>query len=121
MTTKLSRRALLHRSLQIPLGVASIAALASCSRGANSGGTSAGNASTASASKVCADLETLDENARSLRQSLHYTEMSPDPNAVCGQCAYFHAAASGCGTCDIYSGGPANSHGHCDSWSKRSA
>ena len=115
MTTKLSRRALLHRSIQIPIGVASIAALASCSGGANTGApaTSAGN--------ICAGVETMDENARALRRSLHYTEISPDQNAACGQCAYFHSGASGCGTCDIYSGGPANSRGHCDSWSKRSA
>jgi hypothetical protein len=122
MTTKLSRRALLQKSLQIPIGVASIATLASCNRGASSGAAGAPSAGTKSASNVCANPQTMDESERSLRQSLHYTEMSADQTTVCGGCALFHAGdAGGCGTCDIYSGRPVNSRGHCDSWSKRPA
>jgi hypothetical protein len=57
----------------------------------------------------------MDGGQKSLRDSLNYVEQSPDPSKSCTACSFFEAAGDGCGTCHIFSG-PANPHGHCDSW-----
>ena len=67
---------------------------------------------------VCADPAGGD---RSLRDSLHFTEMSPNPKESCKACGLFHAEAGPgpmCGHCDIFNG-PANANGRCDSWSAK--
>lgn len=70
----------------------------------------------AAAEEVCADPKQLDAGQSSLRESLKYTEHSADPNKTCANCQLFEAKGAGCGYCQIFMG-PANSKGHCDSWS----
>jgi hypothetical protein len=66
--------------------------------------------------RVCVDP---DEAGEGLRKSLHYTEVSPDPQLTCSGCNFFTAGGSdGCGQCQIM-GSAANARGHCDSWSKK--
>jgi hypothetical protein len=114
MNSKISRRAVLLHSLQLPLAGAAFAALQGC-------GQKAGAPSAAAGGTVCADLSAMSDSEQSTRKSLNYVEASPDPSQVCAGCSFFHpgAGASGCGTCDMFSGGPANSHGHCNSWSAK--
>lgn len=111
----LSRRELLLRSIRVSAGGVTLAALAACSRGGGSG--------PATHAAACYDPDTADPSVRSLRESQHYTEVSRDPATVCRGCTYSHfgSPTSTCGTCDIYSGGPVNAQGHCDSWAKRAS
>jgi hypothetical protein len=104
----LSRRKLLERSLQIPLGGALLAAAATATAQA-----------AAPAAKVCVDMEHLDAGARSIRESLNYVEKSPDPAKTCGICGFFEAKGDGCGNCMIFTA-TANANGFCDSWSPKS-
>jgi hypothetical protein len=70
------------------------------------------------AGPACVDPDGSD---KSLRDSLHYAEASPDKEKVCGICAFFEAGEKpdACGSCKIFNG-PANPKGHCDSWSAKS-
>jgi hypothetical protein len=96
----LSRRDLLQRSVELPLGI--FLALHAVEASADAG-------------KLCADPTTMDSAQRSARESLHYTEASPDPAKSCSVCSFFQPAAPPCGSCMIFNG-PANATGHCDSW-----
>jgi hypothetical protein len=117
MTDKISRRSVLLKSLQIPVAGAALAALSACSKSGE------GGSSTASAGgTVCADLNAMSDADQAARKSNNYVEAGPNPEQVCGKCSFFHPGtdgAGGCGTCDIFSGGPVNSHGHCNSWSAK--
>lgn len=116
MTDKISRRAILFRGLQIPVAGAALVALTSC--GQKSGSTTASSGG----GTVCADLSAMSDAEQSTRKSLNYVEAGPNPDQVCAKCSFFHPAADGsggCGTCDMFSGGPANPHGHCNSWSAK--
>lgn len=95
----ISRRALLNRSLMVAPLCAFLPA--------------AGRA--LGAELVC---EAPDADDKSLRESLHYVEVSPDAQKNCLGCGLFAAAGAGCGHCMIFNG-PANPKGHCDSWSAR--
>jgi hypothetical protein len=65
------------------------------------------------AAEACADA------TDSLRASLHYAEMSPDPTKSCSECGFFDAdGENGCGSCKIFNG-PTNPKGHCDSWAAK--
>ncbi|MET0497985.1 MAG: high-potential iron-sulfur protein [Steroidobacteraceae bacterium] len=114
MSDKISRRTVLMRGLQLPVGGVFLFGLSGC--GAGKDGTTASG-------KVCADPATLSDAEMSTRTSLGYTEKSPNPQQVCAGCTFFHAgAASGdCGTCDMVSGGPVNPQGHCNSWNAKAA
>ncbi len=117
MNKRLSRRDLLVRGLQVSAGGAALAALTACGRGAGSG------TATSTSAKVCYDPSKVDPSQESMREALHYTEMSPNPATVCPGCTYstFSSPQAMCGTCNIFSGGPINAHGHCDSWTKRAS
>jgi hypothetical protein len=108
MDKKISRRTILKRGLQIPLGGSVLFGLAAC-----------GNDSDSSSAMVCADPNMMTSAEESVRRTLKYTELSPDPSKVCTCCAFFHAPAQvgGCGTCEMFAGKPVNPGGHCDSWS----
>lgn len=114
MSDKISRRAVLMRGLQIPVGGALLFGLGGCGGGGERAAVAAGEG-------VCADPNVLSDADLGTRGSLNYTETSPDPAKVCGGCAFFHAPAAGgdCGTCDMFSGGPVNSRGHCSSWNAK--
>jgi hypothetical protein len=105
MTKHLSRRSLLRRGVQLPIGGLLLA--------------SAGSAAALAADKVCADVKNMDSGQKSIREALNYVEKSPDPAKTCGACGFFMATADGCGTCMIFTG-PANAMGHCESWSAKS-
>ena len=108
MDKKISRRTILKRGLQIPLGGSVLFGLAAC-----------GNDSDSSTAMVCADPNMMTSAEESVRRTLKYTELSPDPSKVCTGCAFFHVPAQvgGCGTCEMFAGKPVNPGGHCDSWS----
>lgn len=113
MSADISRRTLLLRGLQLPMGGALLVGLAACSGGKDGGAKSA--------AAVCANPDELSDAQQSTRASLNYTEASPNPAQVCEGCSFFHTAAPPCGTCDMFSGGPVNSKGHCVSWNAKAA
>lgn len=101
----LSRRKLLERGLQLPLGGVLLA--------------TAATVQTASAAdKVCADPKQMDSDKRSIREALNYVEKATDPKMSCGTCGFFMPDGSGCGSCMIFTG-PANANGHCESWAAK--
>lgn len=110
MKRKLTRRSILLRSVQIPLGGAIALGLSSC-----------GNESGEPAKTACADPETMSAAEASMRASLGYLAVSPDPAEVCADCAYFKAGAGDCGSCDLLGGAQVNGGGRCDSWSSSGA
>jgi hypothetical protein len=112
MTDKFSRRAIL---LQVPVAGALFVALSGCGqKSGDSAGTSASAGGT-----VCANLSAMTDAEQGTRKALNYMEASPNPSQVCAGCSFFHAGGGTCGTCDMFSGGPVNSHGHCNSWSAK--
>jgi hypothetical protein len=100
-----SRRTLLRRGVQLPLGGLALAAVVS--HGANA------------ADKLCADPKAMDSGQKSIRDSLKYVEKSADAKTTCAACGFFEATPDGCGSCMIFQG-PANPNGHCESWSAKS-
>lgn len=106
MDKKISRRTVLLRALQIPVGSSILLGLSAC----GSDGDSA---------MLCADPNRMTSAEESVRRTLRYTEVSPDPGKVCAGCDFFHAAseANGCGSCEMFAGAPVNPSGYCDSWS----
>jgi hypothetical protein len=114
MNSKISRRVVLLHSLQLPVAGAAFVALLGCAQKAET-------TSAAGGGGICADLNAMSDAEQSTRKSLNYVEASPSSSQVCAGCSFFHPgpAAGGCGTCDMFSGGPVNSHGHCNSWSAK--
>ncbi|MFN2329012.1 MAG: high-potential iron-sulfur protein [Chromatocurvus sp.] len=112
MDSKMSRRTLLFRGLQMPIAGSALLGMSACDSGSdrNSDKTSA---------MVCADTSTMTSAEESIRRALNYTETSPDPSRACAGCEFFHAAevSRGCGTCEMFGGKAVNPGGHCDSWS----
>lgn len=106
MDKKISRRTVLLRCIQLPIGGSVLLGLAACG-------------SKESNSMVCADPTKMNSAEESVRRTLKYTETSPDPTKTCVDCEFFHAAetAGGCGTCEMFNGKAVNPGGHCDSWS----
>ncbi len=104
MDNKISRRTILLRCLQLPVGGSALLGLVACGKGGAS---------------VCADPNAMTSAEESVRRTLKYTETSPDPDKVCASCEFFHAGpeAGACGTCEMFSGKPVNPGGYCDSWS----
>ena len=110
----LTRRSFFRLGLTVSAAAAASAALTACS-GGKSQQTSAGGG--------CADPEDMSPSETSLRQANHYVENSDDAAKTCAGCTFFTPGAdgAGCGTCQIYTGGPANPKGHCDSWAAKAA
>lgn len=106
MDNKISRRTVLLRGLQIPIGGSVLLGLSAC-------GSDGGSA------KVCANPNTMTSAEESVRRTLKYTETSGDPAKICSGCEFFSASkeAAGCGTCGMFGGKAVNPGGHCDSWS----
>ena len=106
----LSRRSFFRLGLTASAGVAAAAVLSSC-----------GAKKEAAGAAACASPETLSPSDQSLRQANHYVEKSADAAKTCAGCSFYTAAADGssCGTCQIYTGGPANAGGYCDSWAAK--
>ncbi|MBV1686720.1 high-potential iron-sulfur protein [Novosphingobium sp. G106] len=70
---------------------------------------------------VCYDPNALPLSQRSRRRALGYVDASPDPAKQCGRCSFFTAAAPGCGTCTMLSGGAVNGGSVCNSFARKSA
>ena len=100
-----SRRSLVRLAIQLPV------------IGAVGGSLSACGAKKAAVTCANPDDWTLSESG--LRKAANYTEMSPNPEQNCLNCAFFKAdsEASSCGQCEIFTG-PAHRDGHCTSWSE---
>jgi len=105
MTDKWTRRAVLARALQLPLGAGALVALTACTE------------KNSSETLVCATPEDMTSAEASVRRTLAYVEVSPDPAAVCAGCEFFSAGAGACGTCTMFNGAAVNPAGRCDSWS----
>jgi hypothetical protein len=108
-----SRRSFLKLGLKVSAAGLTGFALEACG-GKPSGGAAAGGP------KACVDLAELTASEQSLRQSMNYVEKAPDPTKTCSGCSFF-TAGEGCGSCEIFTGGPANPAGHCDSWAAKPA
>lgn len=108
-----SRRGFFRIGLTASLATAAGSALTACS----------GGQSGASARGGCADPDALSPSENSLRTANHYVEKSADAAKTCAGCTFFTAATDGgpCGTCQIFTGGPANPQGYCDSWAANPA
>lgn len=106
MEKKISRRTVLLRGLQIPIGGSILLGLSAC------GGDSRNTI-------ICADPNMMTSAEESVRRTLKYTEISPHSDKTCSSCEFFYAGAegSGCGTCEMFGGKPVNPEGYCDSWS----
>jgi hypothetical protein len=106
MDRKYSRRSVLRRGLQFPVGAGLTLGLVAC-------GSDSGDA------LVCADPNSMTSAQESVRRTLKYVELSDDPARVCAGCEFFTAppGGAGCGACAMFSGEAVNPVGRCDSWS----
>ena len=68
---------------------------------------------------LCYDPAALPLSQKSRRRSLGYLEASADAKKRCGACAFFTAAAAGCGTCTMLSGGAVNAGAVCNSYAAK--
>jgi hypothetical protein len=69
----------------------------------------------------CVDPDELSDSAQGMRETVEYTDESPDPKRICNGCAYFKPvkADAACAHCEVL-GSPVSAKGHCESWTKRS-
>jgi High potential iron-sulfur protein len=106
-----SRRSFLKFGLKVSVVGVTAVALQAC------------GSKSAADSAACVDVGGLTASEQSLRQSMNYVEKAPDPTKTCAGCSFFTAGegAAGCGSCEIFTGGPANPGGHCDSWAAKPA
>lgn len=75
----------------------------------------------AMAADICLDMAKLSGGERSLRRSLNFKEVSPDPKRSCSGCSFFTTSRAGaaCGKCALLSGGPVTEASVCDNWTAR--
>ena len=71
------------------------------------------------ADAVCFNPDTLPASQKSMRKALGFMTVSTDPAKSCSRCAFFTAAAAGCGKCQLLTGGPVTATGACRSWAKK--
>lgn len=69
---------------------------------------------------ACVNLDALPASQKSMRRSLGFKPQSTDPKKRCGTCAFFTAAAPGCGKCQLLSGGAVAATSVCDNWASKS-
>jgi hypothetical protein len=106
-----SRRSFLGLGIKISVVGAAAAALQACGQKPADGAAASG----------CVDLDSLTASEQSLRKSMNYAEKAPDATKTCSVCSFFTPGEGACGTCEIFTGGPANGGGHCDSWAAKPA
>jgi hypothetical protein len=72
------------------------------------------------AGAACTNPDEWSDGEQGTRDSLEYTDNSPDPKKTCGGCQHFNreTPAAACGNCEILSG-PADAKGYCVSWTQR--
>ena len=69
---------------------------------------------------ACVNLDTLSASQKSMRRSLGFKPLSTDPKKRCQTCAFFTAAAAGCGKCQLLGGGAVAQASVCDNWAGKS-
>lgn len=106
MDKKISRRTLLLRAVQVPVGGGILLGLSACG-------------SEGDTAMVCADPNQMTSAQESVRRTLAYTEISPYPDRTCADCDFFYTTSESdaCGACEMFAGEPVNPGGYCDSWS----
>ncbi len=67
---------------------------------------------------ACYDPAALSMSQKGLRKSLQFVDLSPDATKRCELCAFYKAAAPGCGSCQILNG-PAASGSFCLSYAAK--
>jgi hypothetical protein len=104
----ITRRAVLRNGMRISLAGATLPGLVACGQSDNR-------------QTACNGPGQLSDSDRSMRSSLGYTDVSPNPGERCGGCEYFTALESGgsCGSCQLLPGQVSN-EGRCNSWSPKS-
>lgn len=70
---------------------------------------------------VCHDPAKTTLGQRNMRKSVGYVDPSPHTDKRCGGCAFFVATQNGCGTCQIFSGGPVAATAFCNSYAPKAA
>ena len=73
------------------------------------------------AAPICFDPAALPLSQKNRRRGLGYVDVSTDPKRRCGACAFFTAAQTGCGTCQMLSGGPVSAGSVCNSFAPKPA
>lgn len=69
---------------------------------------------------TCFDPAALPLSQKSRRRAIGYADPSAIAGRNCGGCAFFTAAApTGCGTCQLLSGGPVSARAVCNSFAPR--
>ena len=69
---------------------------------------------------ACVNLDALSASQKSMRRSLGFKAQSTDPKTRCGTCAFFTAAAAGCGKCQLLGAGAVAATSVCDNWAGKS-
>jgi hypothetical protein len=105
---KLTRRDALRHGMHFSLAGATLLGLGACGKSEDQ-------------ALVCNEPGQLSDSDVSMRTSLGYADVSPNPAEVCGGCQYFTAEGSGggCGSCQLLPG-QVSSKGRCNSWSAKS-
>ena len=106
-----SRRSFLQLGLKVTVVGATAAALQACGQ----------KPAATAAAGGCVDLDALTASEQSLRKSMNYVEASQKAGETCSVCSFFTPGEGSCGTCQNFTGGPANSGGRCDSWAAKPA
>lgn len=68
---------------------------------------------------ACFDPAALPLSQRNRRRALGYINPSPQSQRRCGLCNFFTAGATGCGTCQLLSGGPVEAGAVCNSFAPK--
>jgi hypothetical protein len=79
-----------------------------------------GSRARAADAAACFDLEALPASQKRQRRSLNFKLADAGDPKHCGSCAFFTAASSDCGTCQMLSGGTTSTAYVCDSWAAKS-
>ena len=104
----ITRRAVLWNGIKFSIGGATLIGLGACGESDDR-------------QVVCNAQGQLSNSDQSMRNTLGYADVSPNPQQVCGGCMYFTSQESGedCGSCVLLPG-QVNSGGRCNSWSAMS-
>lgn len=105
-----SRRSFLQLGIKVTVTGVAAASLGACGQKSGSG---------SAATSQCVDVDSLTSSEQSLRASMNYVDVSKNPAETCSVCEFFTAGEGGCGTCEMYTGGPASATGRCDSWAAK--
>jgi hypothetical protein len=66
----------------------------------------------------CKDVPGLDSDAAKLRETVKYTDHSPEPAKKCSNCLQYKPAPEGCGGCNVVKG-TIHPDGYCTLWAAK--